>query len=170
MVSTQIFRLGHRAVRDKRISTHVALVARAFGASGIYYSGDKDSEMEKSITDIVASWGGPFTIKHVDSYRKFIKEFKGEKIHLTMYGLPYKTELKKLSKTKNKLIIVGGGKVPFEVYEMADKNIAVTSQPHSEVAALGVFLEHLNGEKKSFDEAKQVIKPQSCGKEVLKFS
>ena len=124
--------------------------------------------MEKSVNDIVASWGGPFNIEHVDSYRKFIKGFKGEKLHLTMYGLPYKTELKKLNKTKDKLIIVGGGKVPFEVYEMSDKNIAVTSQPHSEVAALGVFLEHLNGEKKSFEDAKQSIKPQVCGKDVVK--
>ncbi|MFH1450747.1 MAG: tRNA (cytidine(56)-2'-O)-methyltransferase [archaeon] len=170
MVSSQvsIFRLEHRAVRDKRISTHVALVARAFGASVIYYSGDKDSEMEKSVMSIVTSWGGPFEIKHVTGYRKFIKEFKGQKIHLTMYGLPYKSELKKLDKKTDKLIIVGGGKVPFEVYEMADRNVAVTSQPHSEVAALGIFLEHLNGQKKTFTNAKQVIKPQACGKEVVR--
>jgi|TARA_Y100000310_G_scaffold345395_1_gene464431 tRNA (cytidine56-2'-O)-methyltransferase len=166
MVKVSVFRLEHRAVRDKRISTHVALVARAFGADSIYYSGDKDSEMEKSVTDIAESWGGPFTIEHVDSYRKFIKDFKGEKLHLTMYGLPYKTELKQLDK-QDKLIIVGGGKVPFEVYEMADRNIAVTSQPHSEVAALGIFLEHLSGEKKGFKNAKQVITPQDCGKKVV---
>ena len=167
-MKTYIFRLGHRVVRDKRISTHVALVARAFGAEGIYYTGDKDSEMEKSVNDIVKAWGGPFFIEHVEGFRKFVKEFKGEKIHLTMYGLPYKNELKKLSKTKNKLIIVGGGKVPFEVYEMVDRNIAVTSQPHSEVAALGILLEQLKGEKKSFKGAKQVIAPQSCGKKVTK--
>jgi len=167
MVKVFVFRLGHRAVRDKRISTHVALVARAFGAEGIYYSGDKDSEMEKSVNDIVNSWGGTFFIEHVAGFRKFVKDFKGEKIHLTMYGMPYKIELKKLNK-KNKLIIVGGGKVPFEIYEIADRNIAITSQPHSEVAALGIFLEHLTGEKKSFEGAKQKIEPQSCGKKVTK--
>jgi len=167
MVKVFVFRLEHRAVRDKRISTHVALAARAFGAEGIYYSGQKDSEMEMSVNDIVKAWGGPFFIEHVIGFRTFVKDFKGEKIHLTMYGFPYKSELKKLSKTKNKLIIVGGGKVPFEVYELADKNVAVTSQPHSEVAALGIFLEHLNGERKSFKGAKQYIKPQECGKEVI---
>ena len=31
MVSISVLRLGHRIVRDKRVSTHVALVARAFG-------------------------------------------------------------------------------------------------------------------------------------------
>jgi len=35
----EILRLGHRKKRDARLSTHVALVSRAFGASKIYYSG-----------------------------------------------------------------------------------------------------------------------------------
>ncbi|MGI0148094.1 MAG: tRNA (cytidine(56)-2'-O)-methyltransferase, partial [Thermoplasmata archaeon] len=30
-----VLRLGHRPSRDKRVTTHVALVARAFGAAGI---------------------------------------------------------------------------------------------------------------------------------------
>ena len=30
-----ILRIGHRISRDKRITTHVALVARAFGADNI---------------------------------------------------------------------------------------------------------------------------------------
>ena len=30
-----ILRLGHRPERDKRITTHVALTARAFGAEGM---------------------------------------------------------------------------------------------------------------------------------------
>ncbi|MCC6052717.1 MAG: tRNA (cytidine(56)-2'-O)-methyltransferase, partial [Desulfurococcaceae archaeon] len=29
-----VLRYGHRPERDKRVTTHVALVARAFGASG----------------------------------------------------------------------------------------------------------------------------------------
>ena len=32
-----VLRLGHRLVRDDRVSTHVGLVARAFGASEIFY-------------------------------------------------------------------------------------------------------------------------------------
>ncbi|MCD6448820.1 MAG: tRNA (cytidine(56)-2'-O)-methyltransferase, partial [Thermoplasmata archaeon] len=30
-----VYRYGHRISRDKRITTHVALVARAFNADGI---------------------------------------------------------------------------------------------------------------------------------------
>ncbi|HDN90942.1 MAG TPA: tRNA (cytidine(56)-2'-O)-methyltransferase, partial [Candidatus Aenigmarchaeota archaeon] len=37
-----VVRLSHRKKRDQRVSTHVALVARAFGAEGIFYSGEKD--------------------------------------------------------------------------------------------------------------------------------
>ncbi|MEM2376537.1 MAG: tRNA (cytidine(56)-2'-O)-methyltransferase, partial [Sulfolobales archaeon] len=29
-----VLRLGHRPLRDKRVTTHVALTARAFGANG----------------------------------------------------------------------------------------------------------------------------------------
>ncbi len=32
----EILRIGQRVVRDDRVTTHVALVSRAFGASKIY--------------------------------------------------------------------------------------------------------------------------------------
>jgi len=165
-MAVSVLRLGHRAFRDKRVSTHVALVARAFGASNLYYTGDHDSELEKSVDKITTAWGGPFKIEHVKGYTKFIQNFDGEKIHLTMYGLPYEKETKKLNK-KDKLIIVGGQKVPWDVYEIVDKNIAVTSQPHSEIAALAVFLEHTS-DKPKFKNAQQHIIPKEKGKEVVK--
>ena len=37
-----ILRLGHRVVRDQRITTHVALTSRAFGADKIVISVEKD--------------------------------------------------------------------------------------------------------------------------------
>ena len=42
----EVLRLSHRIRRDVRLSTHVALTARAFGASKIYYSGQHDSSLE----------------------------------------------------------------------------------------------------------------------------
>ena len=77
MVSISVLRLGHRIVRDKRVSTHVALVALAFGADSVYYSGQKDSSFEQSIGKIVSDWGGPFSVDHVPNWRKFVKDFKG---------------------------------------------------------------------------------------------
>ena len=48
------------------------------------------------------------------------------------------------------LIIVGGAKVPTKVYKNSDWNVSVTTQPHSEVAALAVF-QHLLMDGKEFD-------------------
>ncbi|HDN83691.1 MAG TPA: tRNA (cytidine(56)-2'-O)-methyltransferase, partial [Candidatus Altiarchaeales archaeon] len=96
--------------------------------------------------------------------------FEGEKIHLTMYGLNIDEKIAKIRKSKrDKLIIVGGKKVPSEVYEMVDYNIAIGHQPHSEIAALAVFLDRLFEGKellKDFDGKKKVI-PQARGKLLI---
>jgi tRNA (cytidine56-2'-O)-methyltransferase len=38
-----VLRLGHRPERDKRITTHVGLVARAFGAEEMLLAGGGDA-------------------------------------------------------------------------------------------------------------------------------
>ena len=155
----EVLRLGHRISRDKRISTHVALVARAFGASKIYYSGQKDKSMEDSVNKIVESFGGDFSISHVKDYLELFKNRKV--VHLTMYGSDF-LEVPELS--GDVLVVVGGEKVPPEVYELSDYNVGVTNQPHSEVAALGVFLDHFCKLPK-FKDGKVRVKPSSKGKE-----
>jgi len=157
-----VLRLGHRPERDKRITTHCALVARAFGAKKILYSGIQDIKFEQSIRKATTSWGGPFEVEYTKHWKAYIKAFKGTIIHLTMYG---KNAIPKLS--KDTLIIIGGEKVPGEVYELADYNIAIGNQPHSEVAALAVFLEKTKGIKKSFKGAEKKIVPQTRGKKVI---
>jgi tRNA (cytidine56-2'-O)-methyltransferase len=67
------------------------------------------------------------------------------------------------------LVVVGAEKVPFEVYEAADWNVAVTSQPHSEVASLAVFLDHLfEGREldREWEDADRVVVPEAEGKRV----
>ncbi len=157
----EVLRLGHRILRDKRISTHVALVARAFGASKIYYTGQKDKSYEESVNRISSEFGGKFEIEHV---KKFEKLFKGKTVvHLTMYGEDFR---KVKVSSKDLLIVVGGEKVPGEVYEMADYNVGVTNQPHSEVAALGVFMDHLSkSDYPDFKDGKVRVKPSKKGKE-----
>jgi len=64
---------------------------------------------------------------------------------------------------------VGGAKVPGEVYGLADWNVGVTSQPHSEVSALAVFLHELQeGEELglAFPGARKRVVPQARGKRV----
>jgi len=172
-----VLRLGHRSERDKRITTHVLLVARAFGAHGAFYSGQRDEKVEASIRKVVESWGGPFSIEYVENWVKKIKEWKrngGVVIHLTMYGLPLNEVIQEIRKSeKDKLIVVGGEKVPRIVYELSDWNVSITSQPHSEVGALSVFLHELymgRELKKEFENAKIKVIPEAKGKKIIKIS
>jgi tRNA (cytidine56-2'-O)-methyltransferase len=164
-----VLRLGHRRTRDARISTHVGLVARAFGARRIVYSGEKDASLINSVKKVVKNWGGPFDASYEKNWRTVIKEFRGARVHLTMYGIPYQKMLGQLMKRKNLLIIVGGEKVPPDVYQMVDYNIAVTNQPHSEVAALGVFLDRL-GRAPRFRRERLRVVPQERGKKFRSTS
>ncbi|RLI89374.1 MAG: tRNA (cytidine(56)-2'-O)-methyltransferase [Archaeoglobales archaeon] len=162
-----VLRLGHRAERDKRISTHVALTARAFGAKGIYFD-TYDEKIFESVTDVVKRWGGSFFIKQC-SWKKLMKEFEGLKVHLTMYGIPLPEKIEEIKRADKVLVVVGAEKVPSEVYELADMNISIGTQPHSEVAALAVFLDRvLSGKvfRISFKDAKIRIIPSEMGKRV----
>lgn len=139
-----VFRLGHRLPRDERLTTHVFLVARAFGAKAGIYSGQKDAGLERSMTRVVNEWGGDFVLSYSSHWRQTLLQYVREGrevIHLTMYGLPHSERLEEIrSSQREKLIVVGGEKVPGELFKRADYNLSVTGQPHSEVAALAVFL------------------------------
>ena len=169
-----ILRLDHRLMRDSRTSTHLLLVARAFGASGMLYTGRADKVLEERIQKVVDDWGGSFNMKYCNDWKNAVKEWKcngGEIIHLTMYGLPIQKIIEKIRLSrKPKLVVVGGAKVPSEIYELANWNVSITSQPHSEIAALSVFLhEFFEGKEliKHFDGAKMKIVPQKQGKKII---
>ncbi len=170
----EVLRLNHRIGRDPRISTHVALTARAFGASRIYYSGDKDGKMEETINKITNNFGGNFQIEHIKEDLNLVKDKKKKGflvLHLTVYGLAIQHEIKNLQKHKKILVIIGGEKVEPEFYRFADYNLAITNQPHSEVAALAVFLhEYFHGEEleKPFSNSKLEIMPNKNSKIVKK--
>ncbi len=168
MVKPEVYvlRIGHRPNRDKRISTHVALTARAFGARGIYF--DKyDEKLFSKVRDVVKRWGGNFFIEFVN-WRKLLKEFQGLKVHLTMYGVPLPKRIDVIKKSERVLVIVGAEKVPPEVFELCDLNISIGTQPHSEVAALAVFLEKVLGVvfDLGFENAKIKIIPSERGKKI----
>jgi tRNA (cytidine56-2'-O)-methyltransferase len=50
-------RIGHRKERDKRISTHIGLMSRAFLADKIIYSGEHDESLISSVNKVSKSWG-----------------------------------------------------------------------------------------------------------------
>jgi tRNA (cytidine56-2'-O)-methyltransferase len=171
-----VLRLGHRPTRDKRITTHVCLVARAFGAEGIYIAGVRDDCLRFTLERIAGTWGGHFWVQHLPNPLAFVREWKrkgGKVIHLTMYGLPLKDKGEELSSLQGDiLIVVGGEKVPREYYRESDYNLSVGSQPHSEVAALALLLDRLTHggwESFSFEGAKAKIIPLEKGKAVQEF-
>jgi len=129
--------------------------------------------MKKSVDDVTKRWGGPFEVRFESDWKKALAEHKKKgfvSVHLTMYGLPVDKAQEKIAKSKKVLVIVGSRKVEREVYEKADWNVAVTSQPHSEIAALAVFLDRAQGGKElamKFRKAERAIVPQERGKKVV---
>ena len=167
-----VLRIGHRPERDKRITTHVGLVARAFGAQEMLLGG-RDSHVEESLADVAERWGGGFHLRSDVSWRGETvrwKEAGGKVVHLTMYGTNLPDVIDEISNCGCDLLIaVGGEKVPAEMYQLADWNVAVGNQPHSEVAALAVFLDRLfMGRELEEDYAGGLkIVPSARGKQVL---
>ena len=90
-------------------------------------------------------------------------------VHLTMYGETLEKIIDKIHRKGNILIIVGAEKVPPWIYQDADYNISIGNQPHSEVAALAIFLDRLTKGKwinKNFNGKMQII-PTNSGKKVV---
>jgi tRNA (cytidine56-2'-O)-methyltransferase len=168
LMSVWVLRLGHRIRRDKRISTHCCLVARALGADGLIYTGEKDGAMEDSVRKVVQNWGGKFRVKHEKRWQSALKKWKGRTCHLTVYGMPFEKEMAKVRKAKDLLLVVGGEKVPIDVYRQMDWNISITSQPHSEVAGLALVMDrYFRGKFPKFSGKLSVV-PQKAGKKVIK--
>lgn len=169
MTEVFVLRIGHRPERDQRVTTHVGLTARALGARGMYLV-SRDSGIVSSIRDVVSRWGGDFLIQDEISWKKCIREWKksgGVVVHLTMYGerLPHHEDT--LRQKDRILVVVGAEKVPGEVFGLADYNIAVTGQPHSEISSLAVFLDRLflgRELESDFPGARIRIIPSSDGK------
>ncbi|MCX6668046.1 MAG: tRNA (cytidine(56)-2'-O)-methyltransferase [Euryarchaeota archaeon] len=163
-----VLRIGHRIDRDKRITTHVALVARAFGANRIVID-TKDTKIEKNINSVCKRFGGDFEIETGVDYKKIIKQWTGAIVHLTMYGEELDKSINKINKKKDLLVIVGAEKVPPQVYDVADFNVSVGNQPHSEVAALAIFLDrYASGRwmEKKFSGKIEIL-PCNKGKKVI---
>ncbi|VVC03432.1 tRNA (cytidine(56)-2'-O)-methyltransferase [Candidatus Burarchaeum australiense] len=168
----QVIRIGHRSARDVRMTTHVCLVARAFGADSAVICGEPANDVVESVRKVAENWGGRFAARYEPSWKKAVLEAKkrGEAIaHLTMYGEPVEEKMGEIRKRGKVTVVVGAELVPGEMYGLADYNISVTTQPHSEVAALAVFLDRYFGGKElgaEFKGARLRIVPSAKGKRV----
>ena len=162
-----VLRIGHRPGRDPRLTTHLALTARALGARAMYLE-PPDPQIADRLRAVGARWGGGFSVVPTDDWRSVVRSFDGLVVHLTMYGLPLSKIEPRLRRSHRVLLVVGGAKVPRELFDRATYNVAVGHQPHSEVAAVAVVLERLRGipGPRAWPRARQVIVPRARGKQV----
>ncbi len=164
-------RIGQRLLRDDRVTTHVALVARGFGAERIYMT-EINPEIKETVGKINNVWGGNFEIEFIEKWKTVVKKKKEEGfkiVHLSMYGEAISVAQEKIRDEENLLVVVGAEKVPREIYELADYNVGVGSQPHSEISALAVLLDRIQeGDQfeKEFPNARRKIIPTKNGKNV----
>lgn len=168
MTDVTLLRLGHRPARDKRMSTHVCLTARAFGAKRVVFP-NLDSRVRSTVEDVVDRFGGDFDLVEDPEWRPLIREFGGPSLHLTMYGRRHDRVLDELSAPDELLVVVGSEKVPSEVYDLVTHNVAVGNQPHSEVAALATVLARVKDTEALYAEragAEIVVEPSEEGKRV----
>lgn len=176
--SVTVLRWGHR-FRDQRVTTHVAMVARAFGASSFILADVRDDEVKDVVQKISTSWGGRFGFVMEIPWKQVVNEWRSKSrlvVHLTAYGENIETSdvmTRIKAAGKDLLVIVGSQKVPGAFYSsgVSDFNVAVGNQPHSEISALAVFMDRLYDGKElgeEFDDAKLRIVPQKHGKRVTK--
>jgi len=167
-----ILHLDHRPIRDKRITTHCALVSRALGAQEFLFSGIKDNKLIENVLKVNKTWGGDFKINYCENPLSFVKECKENGqivIHLTMYGKNVTECIQNVAVNNSVLVIVSGSKVPKDYYELADYNVAIGNQPHSEVSAIALFLYFLNNDclENNFKNGKIKIVPCDRMKKVI---
>jgi tRNA (cytidine56-2'-O)-methyltransferase len=167
-----VLRLGHRPGRDDRMTTHVGLTARALGADRVVLPSNATGA-RGTIGEVTGRFGGPFVVETVEGTKGYLRSFEGTVAHLTMYGLPVQEVIGAVRTDAREtplLVVVGAEKVPFEVYDRAAYNVAVTNQPHSEVAGLAVFLDRLfEGREldREWESADRRVVPRATGKEVV---
>ena len=160
-MKVSVLRLGHRNVRDDRVTTHIALVARAMGADRIFMT-EVNNSIKTTMEEVISGWGGRyFDIEIIENWKAVAMNWKstgGKIVHLTMYGVNIDSVADELRECDdNILIVVGASKVPRETYE---------------IAALAICLDRIfNGKEltKQFDDAKIRIVPSPNGKKVMKY-
>lgn len=173
-----VLRWGHRAQRDVRLTTHLALASRALGASGFILSDVADEVIRATVEKVTKNWGGIFSFTMGQPWRDTVAEWRAEGdivVHLTAYGENIQTSdvIERIRQSgKNILVLVGSQKVPGDFYseEVSDFNVSIGNQPHSECAALAVFLDRFFEGKelaKEFENPKNRIIPQKRGKKTF---
>ena len=175
-----VLRWGHRQERDKRLTTHLVLTARALGASNFILADVEDERIKATVARLVKNWGGSFNFEMGKPWSQVVRNWKakgGIVVHLTAYGENIESTdvLERIWATqKDVLVIAGSQKVPSDFFSkiVSDFNVAIGNQPHSECSSLAIFLDRFfRGEELSseFKGAKMRIIPQDHGKKIVRL-
>ena len=154
----------------------IALTARAFGASEITVNLKEQrnkSHITKYFKEINNDWGSNFKVSFTNNWMDLIKEHNNnyKTIYLTKYGDSIKKKEYVISTYKNILLIVSTTDDIKELYDMADFNISLTTQPHTIISSIAVFLNmYYKGRELAmhFENAKYKIMPETHGIHITK--
>ncbi len=133
------------------------------------YLNPPDPALALRVRSVSDRWGGDFAVVPAPDWRSIVRSYDGAVVHLTMYGLPFERVRSRLGRARRVLLVVGGAKVPPDLYGLATVNVAVGHQPHSEVAAVAVVLAELRGipPPGPWPRSRQRIVPRARGKRVI---
>ncbi len=178
MTDIVVLRWGHRPERDARLTTHLALTARALGASGMILADKTDQKIKETMDNVTGNWGGNFFFEMGTRWTEAVKSWKEKgniTVHLTAYGenIENSSVLERIrASRKDVLVIVGSQKVPKEFFydSVSDFNVAIGNQPHSECSSLAIFLDRFFEGRElanEFGDAQIAIVPQRRGKRTV---
>ena len=154
----------------------VALTARAFGASELIATQKEQKDklyITKYFKEINDDWGSSFKVSFDSNWKKLILERNNnyKTIYLTKYGSSIKKSEYAISTYKNIMLIVSTTDNIKELYDMADFNISLTTQPHTIISSIAVFLNmYYKGRELAmhFENAKYKIIPENHGIHITK--
>lgn len=119
----------------------IALASRAFGASSVIFTSRKNNKLVNYFKSVNRQWGGRFEIRFERDWERVLEEKKRyEKIYLTKSGAPIGKMMYRIRTYKNILLIATLAENLKKLDGMIDYNVSVTTQPHSSVSAIAVFL------------------------------
>jgi len=70
-----VLRLGHRRQRDKRITSHLGLTARAFGADEVILAGEDDPSALETWNSVTQRFGGQFECRYEAKPMSWLRKF-----------------------------------------------------------------------------------------------
>ncbi len=119
----------------------IGLASRAFGASSVIFTSRSKPKLVRYFRAISSKWGGKFDVRYEKDWERVISEKRGyEKIYLTKSGAPIAKMMYRVRTYKNILLIATLSENLKKLDERVDYKVSVTTQPHSSVSAIAVFL------------------------------